>query len=168
MYIPRVTLILVEFQISLWFLEMLQFSTYVPKRHVGAWNRCFMSASTSPKLKLLLVLEQSQTWSNARNLRQHKCRPMLKLTEWINVAIPCGPYLPHGAFVEFFTLSLVVERWNLSSVSLLLSLFLNSIGEKTIAMILWFLHISHSGTLFGMWFLTSAQQMFLLILPSKG
>jgi hypothetical protein len=30
-------------------------------RHVGAWNRCFMSTNTSPKLKLLLILEQSQT-----------------------------------------------------------------------------------------------------------
>jgi hypothetical protein len=47
----------------------------------------------------------------------------------------------------------------------LLSLFLKSIGEK---MILWFLNIRHSGTLFVMWFLTSAQQMFLFIPPSKG
>jgi hypothetical protein len=30
-----------------------------------------------------------------------------------------------------------------------------------IAMILWLLKIRHSGTLFGMWFLTSAQQRFL-------
>jgi hypothetical protein len=30
-YILRVTLILVEFKISLWFLEILQFSTYVPE-----------------------------------------------------------------------------------------------------------------------------------------
>jgi hypothetical protein len=37
-----------------------------------------------------------------------------------------------------------------------------------IATILWFINIRHSGTLFGMWFLTSAQQIFLLILPSKG
>jgi hypothetical protein len=36
------------------------------------------------------------------------------------------------------------------------------------AMILWFLNIRHSSTRFGMWFLTSGQQMFLLILPSKG
>jgi hypothetical protein len=71
-------------------------------------------------------------------------------------------------FVEFFTSSWAVERWNLLSVSLLLSLFLKSIGEKMIAMILWFLNIRHSGTLFGMWFLTSAQKIFLLILPSKG
>jgi hypothetical protein len=48
---------------------------------------------------------------------------MLRLTKWINEAIPCDPYLSHGALVEFFTLSWAVERWNLSSVSLLLSLF---------------------------------------------
>jgi hypothetical protein len=62
-----------------------------------------MTANTSPKLELLLVLEQSWTWSNARYSRQHKCRPMLKLTKWISAAIPCGPYLLHGAFVEFFS-----------------------------------------------------------------
>jgi hypothetical protein len=39
-------------------------------------------------------------------------------------------------------------------VSLLLSLFLKSIGENMIIMILWFLNIVHSGTLYGMWFLT--------------
>jgi hypothetical protein len=42
-------------------------------------------------------------------------------------------------------------------VSLLLRLFLKSIGENMIMMILWFLNIRHSGTLFDMWFLTSAQ-----------
>jgi hypothetical protein len=68
-------------------------------------------------------------------------------------------------FVEIFTLSWVVERWNLSSMSFLHSLFLKSIGEN---MILWFLNIRQSGSLFGMWFLTSAQQMLLLILPSKS
>jgi hypothetical protein len=35
-------------------------------------------------------------------------------------------------FVEFFTSSWAVERWKLSSVSLLLSLFLKSIGENII------------------------------------
>jgi hypothetical protein len=38
-----------------------------------------MSANTSPKLELLLVLEQSQTLSNARDARQHKCRHMFRL-----------------------------------------------------------------------------------------
>jgi hypothetical protein len=93
---------------------------------------------------------------------------MFRLTKKINVVIPCSPYLPHGALVAFFTLSGIVERWNLLSVSLLPSLFLKSIEESMIAMILWFLDIRHSDTLLGMWFLTSAQQMFLLILPSKA
>jgi hypothetical protein len=48
---------------------------------------------------------------------------MLRLTKQINEAIPYGPYLSHGALVEFFIFSWVVERWNLSSMSLLLSLF---------------------------------------------
>jgi hypothetical protein len=43
--------------------------------------------------------------------------------------------------VEFFTSSWVVERWNLSSVSLLFSLFFKSIREN---MILCFLNIRHS------------------------
>jgi hypothetical protein len=47
--------------------------------------------------------------------------------------------------VKFFTSSWAVERWNLSFVSLVLSLFLKSIREN---MILWFLNIRHSGTLF--------------------
>jgi hypothetical protein len=49
---------------------------------------------------------------------------MLRLTKWINEAIPCGPYLSREALVEFFILSWVVERWNLSPLSLLLSLFI--------------------------------------------
>jgi hypothetical protein len=71
-------------------------------------------------------------------------------------------------FVKFFTSSWAVERWNLSSVSLLRSLFLKSVGENMIIMILRFLNIRHSGTLFGMWFLTSAQPMFLFNLHFNG
>jgi hypothetical protein len=93
---------------------------------------------------------------------------MFRLTKEINVVISCDPYSPHEALVEFFTLSWVIERWNLSSMSLLLSLFLNSIGENMIAMILCLLNIMHPSTLFGMLFLTLVQQLFLLILPSKG
>jgi hypothetical protein len=65
-----------------------------------------MSANTSPKFKLLLVLKQSQTRSNARDSRQHKCRPILKHTKQINVAIPCSPELSHGAFCGIFYLVL--------------------------------------------------------------
>jgi hypothetical protein len=42
-------------------------------------------------------------------LWKHKCRPMLKLTKRINVAIPCGSYLPHGAFCGIF--HLVWDGW---------------------------------------------------------
>jgi hypothetical protein len=65
-----------------------------------------MSANTSPNLKLLLILEQSQTGSNARDSRQHRCRLMLILTKRTNGAILCGPYLPHGAFCRIFHLVL--------------------------------------------------------------
>jgi hypothetical protein len=81
------------------------------------------------------------------------------------VAIPCGPYLPHGAFVEFFTLSWAVERWNLSSMSLLLSPFLKSIRENMVTKKIWFLNLRHSGTLFLVCLLTLAQQMFLFTYP---
>jgi hypothetical protein len=70
--------------------------------------------------------------------------------------------------VKIFTSSWAVERWNLSSVSLLLSLLLKSIKENIIIMILWFLNIRHPVTLLGMWFLTLTQPMLLFILPSKG
>jgi hypothetical protein len=46
--------------------------------------------------------------------------------------------------VNFFTLSWAVERWNLSSVSLLLSLFLKSNGENMVRKMIWFLNRSHS------------------------
>jgi hypothetical protein len=85
---------------------------------------------------------------------------MLRLTRWINAAIPCGPYLPYGAFMEIFTLSWAVERWNLSPVPLLLTLFLKSIRENMVTIILWFINLRHSSTLFGVCFLTSAQQIF--------
>jgi hypothetical protein len=86
---------------------------------------------------------------------------MLRLTRRINMVILCGPYLTHEAFVDFFTLSWAVERWNLSSVSLLLSLFLKSIGENMVTKIICFLNLMHSGTLSGVCFRTSSQQIFL-------
>jgi hypothetical protein len=63
----------------------------------------------------------------------------------------------------FFTVSWAVERLNLSSVSLLLSLFLKSIGENMVTKIIWFLNLRQSSTLFGVCFLTSAQQIFLFL-----
>jgi hypothetical protein len=86
---------------------------------------------------------------------------MLSHTRRINAVVPCSPYLPHSAFVKFFTLSWVGERWNLLSVSLLLSLFLKSIREIMVTKKIWFLNLRHSGTLFGVCFLTLAQRIFL-------
>jgi hypothetical protein len=63
--------------------------------------------------------------------------------------------------VKIFTLSSVVERWNLSFVSLLLSLFLKSTGENMVTKIISFLYLRHSGTFFGVCFLTLAQLIFL-------
>jgi hypothetical protein len=56
------------------------------------------------------------------------------------LALPNGLITPYLAvptylmelFVDFFTLPWAVERWNLSSVSLLLSLFLKLVGENMI------------------------------------
>jgi hypothetical protein len=134
-------------------------------RYVGAWNQRFMSANTSPKVELLLGLKQSQPWSNARDVRQHKsvdtCLdlpnkliwqyhviPTHLMELWWNFS-PCLGRLKDGAF----------------HLSLLLSLFPESIGDN---MILWFLNIGHTCTLFGMLFLTLAQQLFILILLSVG
>jgi hypothetical protein len=52
---------------------------------------------------------------------------------WSYIVVPT--YLME-LFVEFFTSSWAIERWNLSSMFLLLSLFLKSIGENMITMIL--------------------------------
>jgi hypothetical protein len=88
--------------------------------------------------------------------------PCLDLKQ-INEAIPCSPYLSHGALVEFLTLSWVLKD---GTFHLCLSYLASSLKSTRENMILWFLNIRHSGTLFCMWFLTSAQQLFLLILPS--
>jgi hypothetical protein len=59
---------------------------------------------------------------------------MFRLTKQINEVISCGPNSPRGAFCGIFTLSWAVERWNLSSVSFLLSLFfkINRIEYDTV------------------------------------
>jgi hypothetical protein len=88
------------------------------------------------------------------NTSVHPCSNLPNKSMWPYLAVPT--YLME-LFMEFFTSYWAVERWNLSSVSLLLSLFLKLIGENMITIILWFINIRHSDTLFGMWFLTSAQ-----------
>jgi hypothetical protein len=72
---------------------------------------------------------------------------------------------------------LIVLWWNFSpclrwlkdgTFRLYLSYLTSSLKSIRENMILWFLNIRHSGTIFGMWFPTSAQQLLILILPSIG
>jgi hypothetical protein len=105
----------------------------------------FYSSLSKAKPKAMQVIRDNTSVDSCSNIPNESMWPYL--------AIPT--YLME-LFMNFFTLSWRVERWNLSSVSLLLSLFLKSIGENMITMILWFLNIRHSGTLSSMWFLTSA------------
>ena len=65
---------------------------------------------------------------------------------------PCLGRLKDGTF--YLCLSYLASFWNQS--------------ERIWTMILWFLNIRHLGTLFGMWFLTSARPIFLFILPLKA
>jgi hypothetical protein len=51
--------------------------------------------------------------------------------------------------VEFFSPCLGWLKGETFHLSLLLSHFLKSIGENIVTMILWFLNLRHSGTLFG-------------------
>jgi hypothetical protein len=84
-----------------------------------------------------------------RLMRPYLVVPTYLKELWCNIS-PCLGRLKDGTF-----------RLSLSY----LATSLTSIEEN---MILRYLNISHSGTLFGMWFLTLAQQLFLLILPSIG
>jgi hypothetical protein len=93
------------------------------------------------------------------------CLDLLNKSLWSYLVVPT--YLME-LWWKKFAFSWVVERWNLSFVFLLLSLILKSIGENIIAIQLLFLNIRQSGTHFGMWLLTSAQQLFLIILPFVG
>jgi hypothetical protein len=125
-----------------------------------------MSANASPSL--IFCSSSSKAKPEAMQVIREKRSPFVgpcfdlpNGLMWPYLGVPT--YLME-LFIEFFTVSWAVERWNLSSVSLLLSLFfLESIRENIVTMILWLLNIR-----LGMWFLTLAQQMFLLILPSKG
>jgi hypothetical protein len=82
-------------------------------------------------------------------MRKYHVVPTYLMEFWWNF-LPCLGWLKDGTF------------------HLCLSYLASSLKSIKKNMILWFLNIRHSDTLFGMWFLTSAQQLFLLILPSIG
>jgi hypothetical protein len=124
-----------------------------------------MSANTSPSLNFCLSSSKAQpiamqdiqdntsvdTCLDLPNglMRPYLVVPSYLMELWWNFS-PCLRWLKDGIF--HLSLSYLASS-------------LKSIGEN---MILWFLNIRHLGTPFGMWFLTSAQQLFLLILPSIG
>jgi hypothetical protein len=117
----------------------------------------FCSSSSKAKPEAMQEIRDNTSADPCSNLPNDSMWPYLVVPTYVM-----------ELFVEFFTSSWAIERWNLSSVPLLLSHSLKSTRENIITMILWFLNIRHSVTLFGMWFLTSAQKMFLFIVPSKG
>jgi hypothetical protein len=82
-----------------------------------------MSTNTSPKLKLLLILGQSQLEAMQEIRDNISVNPCLDLPNGLLMPYLAVPTHLMELFVEFFTLSWVVERWNLSSVSFVLSLF---------------------------------------------
>jgi hypothetical protein len=123
--------------------------------HPPSLNFCSSSSKAKPE-----VMQEIRD-----NTSVDLCSNLPNKSMWSYLAVPT--YLME-LFVKIFTSSGAFERWNLSSMFLLLNLFLKSIRENMITMILWFPNIRHSDTLFGMWFPTLAQQMFLPILPSKG
>jgi hypothetical protein len=112
-------------------------------------NINFCSSSSKAKHEAIQEISDNTIVDPCSNLPNESMLPYLAVPTYLMVI-----------FVKFFTSSWSVERWNLSSMSLLHSLFLKSIRENMITMIQWFLNIRHSGTLFGMWFLTLAQTMF--------
>jgi hypothetical protein len=124
-----------------------------------------MSANKSPKLKLLLASSRAKPEAMQEIQDSTSVDPCLDLPNGL-----MRPYLP----VPTHLMELVVEfspcLGQLNDETFrpcfsYLASSLKSIGEN---MILWFLNIRHSGTLFFcMWFLTLAQQMLLVILPSK-
>jgi hypothetical protein len=85
----------------------------------------FCSSSSKAKPEAMQEIQDNTNIDPCSNLPNESMWPYLAVPNYLM-----------ELFVEFFTLSWVVERWNFSSVSLLLSLFLKSIGENMITMIL--------------------------------
>jgi hypothetical protein len=91
-----------------------------------------MSANTSPRLNFCSSSSKAKPEAMQEIRDNTSVDPCLDLPNGL-----MRPYLAVSTylmelFVEFFTLPWVVKRWNLSSVSLLLSLFLKSIGKNMI------------------------------------
>jgi hypothetical protein len=106
------------------------------------------------EINVLWAPTHSPSLTFCSSLGKDKPEPMQEI--WDNTSVdPCSnipnksmwPYLAVPTYLmellqNFFNLSWAVERWNLSSVFLLLSLFLKSIGENMVTTIIWFLNLS--------------------------
>jgi hypothetical protein len=95
-----------------------------------------MSTNTSPSLNFgsSSSKAKSKAMQEIRdNTSVNSCSNLANESMWTYLAVPT--YLME-LFLEFLTSFSAVERWNLSSMSLLLSLFFKSIGENMITMIL--------------------------------
>jgi hypothetical protein len=93
----------------------------------------FMSANTSPSLKFCSSLSKvkPETMQEIRdNTSVDSCLDLSNGLMRPYLTVPT--YLMELFFLKIFTLSWVVKWWNLSLVSLLLNLFLKSIGENMI------------------------------------
>jgi hypothetical protein len=118
-------------------------------------------SATSAHCLLVFTYEISILWAPTRPPSLNFCSSSSKARPEAMQEIQDNTSVDPTYLIELLwkkiTLSWAVERWNLSSVSLLLSLLLKSIGDNMVTKIIWFLNLSHLGTLFGVCFLTSAQ-----------
>jgi hypothetical protein len=121
-------------------------------RHAPSLNFCSSSSKAKPKA-------MQEIWDNT------SVDPYLDLPNGLMRPYLAVPTHLMELFVKIFTISWAVERWNISSVSFLLSLFFNINRREYDTMVHQHLALRHS---FCMCFLTSAQQMLLLILSSKS
>jgi hypothetical protein len=92
---------------------------FYERQHTPSLNFCSSSSKAIPEA-------MQQIWDNTS---VDACFDLPDELMWPYLAVPT--YLM-GLFVEFFNFSWVDERWNLSSMSLLLNLLLKSIEENMI------------------------------------
>jgi hypothetical protein len=118
------------------------------------YSICKCSSRSKAKPEAMQEIQDNTSVDPCLDLRNGLMRPYLTVPTYLMVLwwnfSPCLGRLKDRTF--YLCLSYIASS-------------LKSIREN---MIIWFLNIRHSGTHFGMWFLTSAQQLLLLILPSIG
>jgi hypothetical protein len=89
-----------------------------------------MSANTSPSLNFCSSSSKAKSEAMQEIRDNTSVDSCLDLLNGLMRPYRVVPTYLMELFMEFFTLSWVVERWNLSSMSLLLSLFLKLIRDN--------------------------------------